>query len=51
MYVSTWIDLSVAEIEEGDSILEHLGDVTVGPLCSSLMNLLIFVICPKIPRV
>ena len=43
------LDLSVIEIEEGDSILEHLGDVTVGPLWSSLitcptgLNLLIFV--------
>ena len=25
------LDLSVVEIEEGDSILEHLGDVNVGP--------------------
>ena len=42
----------VVEIEEGDSILDlGLGEVTVGPLCSSLitcpteLNLLIFVIC------
>ena len=32
------LDLSVVEIEEGDSILEHLGDVTVGPLCSTPMK-------------
>ena len=53
------LDLSVEEIEEGDSILEHLGDVTGVPLCSSItitcptgLNLLIFVICgPKNRRV
>ena len=32
------LDPSVVEIEEGDSILEHLGDVTVGPLCSTPMK-------------
>ena len=32
------LDLSVVEIEEGDFIPEHLGDVTVCPLCSSLIT-------------